>query len=48
LDGLKAISGDAVAIMMDAIDAHLECWFMQVLQLDARMLRLEALEINDE
>jgi len=48
LDGLKAISGDAVAIVMDAIDAHIECWFMQVLQLDPRTLRFEALEINDE
>jgi hypothetical protein len=28
--------------VMDAIDAHIECWFLQVLQLDARTLRLEA------
>jgi hypothetical protein len=48
LEGLKAIMGDAVAIVMDAIDAHIECWFLQVLQLDARTLRLEALENNDE
>jgi len=48
LDGLKAILGDAVAMVMDVIDAHIECWFVQVLQLDARTLRLEALEINDE
>jgi SRSO17 transposase len=48
LDSLKAILGDAVAMVMDAIDAHIECWFLQVLQLDARTLRLEALEINDE
>ena len=48
LDGLKAVMGDAVAIVMDAIDAHIECWFLQVLQLDARTLRLEALEIKDE
>jgi len=33
LDGLKAIWGDAVAMVMDAIDAHIECWFVQVLQL---------------
>jgi hypothetical protein len=28
--------GDAVAMVMDAIDAYIECWFLQVLQLDAR------------
>ena len=49
LDGLKAVMGDdAVAMVMEAIDAHIECWFLQVLQLDARTLRLEALEIKDE
>lgn len=48
LDGLKAVMGDAIAMVMDAIDAHIQCWFSQVLQLDARTLRLEALEINDE
>jgi hypothetical protein len=45
---LKAILGNAVAMVMDAIDAHIECWFVQVLQLDVKTLRLEALEINDE
>ncbi|MDD2759129.1 MAG: hypothetical protein PHH11_02420 [Methylomonas sp.] len=34
-------------MVMEAIDAHIQCWFVQVLQLDARTLRLEALEIND-
>lgn len=48
LDGLEALLGDAAARVMDVIDAHIECWFLQVLQLDARTLRLEALEINDE
>jgi SRSO17 transposase len=48
LDGLKAILGDAVTMVIDAIDVHIECLFVQVLQLDARTLRLEALEINDE
>jgi SRSO17 transposase len=48
VEGLKAIMGDAVAIVMDAIDTHVECWFLQVLQLDTRTLRLEALEINDK
>jgi hypothetical protein len=40
--------GDAVTIAMDVIDAHIECWFLQVLQLDARTLRLEALDIRAE
>jgi len=48
LDGLKALLGDAVAMVMDVIEAHIECWFLQVLQLDVRTLRLEALETNDE
>jgi hypothetical protein len=38
VEGLKAIMGDAVAIVMDAIDTHIECWFLQVLQLDTRTL----------
>ena len=48
LDSLKAVLGDAVAMVMDTIDAHIECLFLQVLQLDPKTLRLEALEINDE
>jgi hypothetical protein len=40
--------GDAVAKVMHVIDAYLECWFLHVLQLDVRTLRLEALESNDE
>jgi hypothetical protein len=48
LDSLKAVMGDAVAMVIDAIDAHIEYWFLQVLQLDTRMLRLEAMEIKDE
>jgi hypothetical protein len=48
LDGLKAVMGDAIAMVMDAIDANIQCWFSHVFQLDARTLRLEALEINDE
>lgn len=42
LDDLKAVMGDAVAMMMDTIDAHIECCFLQVLQLDAKTLRLGA------
>jgi SRSO17 transposase len=48
LDSLKAVMGDAVAMVIDAIDAHIEYWFLQVLQLDTRTLRLEAMEIKDE
>ncbi|MGR8981836.1 MAG: transposase, partial [Gammaproteobacteria bacterium] len=48
LESLKAVIGDAVAMVMDVIDAHIECWFLQVLQLDARTLKLEAWEIMDE
>jgi hypothetical protein len=48
LDSLKSVMGDSVAIAMDVIDAHIECWFLQVLQLDTRTLRLEALETRNE
>jgi SRSO17 transposase len=48
LDELKAVLGEAVTLVMHAIDAHIACWFSQVLQLDTRTLRLEALEINAE
>lgn len=48
LDSLKAVLGDAVTLLMETIDAHIQCWFLQVLQLDAKTLRLEAIEINDE
>jgi SRSO17 transposase len=47
LDSLKTILGDTVALVMATIDAHVECLFLQVLQLNPRTLRLEALEIND-
>jgi hypothetical protein len=45
---LKALLGDAVVMVTEVIDAHIECWFLQVLQLDGKTLKLEALEINDE
>jgi SRSO17 transposase len=48
LASLKAVLGDVATLVMEAIDAHIACWFSQALQLDARTLRLEALEINDE
>jgi SRSO17 transposase len=48
LDSLKAVLGDTITRVMDTIDAHIECLFLQVLQLDPKTLKLEALEINDE
>jgi hypothetical protein len=35
--------GEAVEVVMEAIDAHIKCLFVQVLQLDPKTLRLEAL-----
>jgi hypothetical protein len=32
LDGLKAVLGGAITLVMEAIDAHLQCLFVQVLQ----------------
>jgi hypothetical protein len=43
LDELGAILGDAATLVMETIDAHIQCLFTQVLQLDPRTLRLEAL-----
>ena len=43
LDEMKAVLGDAVTLVMETIDAHIPCLFVQVLQLDPRTLRLEAL-----
>ena len=43
LDELKAVLGDAIALVLGTIDAHIQCLFVQVLQLDTRTLRLEAL-----
>jgi SRSO17 transposase len=43
LDELGAVLGDAATLVMETIDAHIQCLFTQVLQLDPRTLRLEAL-----
>jgi len=44
LEELTAVLGDAVtALMLETIDAPIHCWFTQVLQLDPKTLRLEAL-----
>lgn len=43
LEELKSVLGEAVGIVMETIDAHIQCLFVQVLQLDPKTLRLEAL-----
>jgi len=43
LDTLKALLGDVVTLVMETIEAHIQCFFVQVLQLDPKTLRLEAL-----
>ena len=43
LDELKSVLGDAVELVMETIDAHIQCLFVQVLQLDPKTLRLEAM-----
>ena len=47
LDDLSVVLGDAASLVMDTIDAHIECLFTQVLQLDIKTLRLEATDIDD-
>ena len=43
LDELRAVLGDLVTLVMETIDTHIKCLFKQVLQLDLKTLRLEAL-----
>jgi hypothetical protein len=43
LDDLKTILGDAVSLVLETIEIHIQCFFVQVLQLDPKTLRLEAL-----
>lgn len=42
LDELKTLLGDAVTLIMETIESHVQCFFVQALQLDPRTLRLEA------
>ena len=43
LDELKAILGDAITLVLDTIDVHIQCFFVQALQLDPRTIKLETL-----
>ncbi|WP_419586702.1 hypothetical protein, partial [Thiolapillus sp.] len=43
LDELKSVLGDMTEVVLETIDAHIQCLFVQVLQLDPKTLRLEAL-----
>jgi SRSO17 transposase len=43
LDELKAVLGDALTLVLETIDAHIQCFFVQALQLDPRTIRLETL-----
>jgi len=41
------LSGDTPEQVMETINAHIQCLFMQVLQLDPKTLRLEALSFKE-
>jgi len=43
LGELKALLGDAITVVIETIDAHVQCFFVQALQLDLKISRLEAL-----
>ena len=43
LDELQGILGDTVTLVLETIEAHIQCVFVQALQLDPKTLRLEAL-----
>ncbi len=42
LDELKILLGDIVSQVMETIERHVQSLFVQALQLDVRILRLEA------
>jgi len=43
LNELEELLGDTINLVMDTIDRHIKCFFVQALQLDTKTLRLEAL-----
>ena len=43
LDEMKTLLGDRVVEVMKTIEQHVQSFFVQALQLDARTLRLEAI-----
>ena len=43
LDELKTILGDAVTLILETIETHIQYFFIQVLQLEPKTLRLETL-----
>lgn len=43
LNELEQLLGDAINLVMDNIEKHIKCFFVQALQLDTKTLRLEAL-----
>ena len=43
LDELKTIFGDAVTLILETIETHIQYFFIQVLQLEPKTLRLETL-----
>jgi hypothetical protein len=42
LEELKTVLGEAVAVILETIESHVQRFFVQALQLDPRTLRLEA------
>jgi SRSO17 transposase len=42
LEELKTLLGEAVTLILETIESHVQCYFVQALQLDPRTLRLEA------
>jgi hypothetical protein len=42
LNELKELLSDAVTLVIETIEKHINCFFVQALQLDLKTLRLEA------
>jgi hypothetical protein len=42
LNELKELLGDAVTLVIETIEKHINCFFVQALKLDPKTLRLKA------
>ena len=47
LDELKALLDDAITVVIQSIDAHVQYFFVQAQQLDPKTFQLEALLFNE-
>ena len=44
LDELKTVLGDRITLVLETLEAHMQCFFVQALQLDRKTIQLEGLK----